>query len=479
MPIQRRRQAVNPQPLVKIFRRQRDFIFCPADDVFYGGSAGGGKSHALLIFAALRRQAYPKTTGILFRRTYPELERSLILKSHELYPQFGARYNEQKHRWHFPNGSIQEFGFCEREQDVYRYQGAEYHDQGFDELTHFTQFQFTYLTSRCRSAMPGVRALIRAASNPGNVGHVWVRDRYITPSKLGGMWKNPITGKSMAFIPATVKDNPALNESDPTYVQRLKEMGDKKYRALALGDWSVFEGQYFDMWNDTPDMSVLRQTHEPTTGTLKFLSMDWGYAEPACVLWWEVTPSGRVFIYRELYTTERSPKELAKDILTLSPMLERYMHIVIPPELYGKKIELEGGGEPIANLMQSVLQQRMPLKKANNARVPGWIKLKEFLSPAPDGRPWLQVSPNCQNLIRTLPSMVHDEDRPEDLATLAEDHACDALRYGAVDLHEIPRLPLLTPHGPAVHQVFDNEKNVHRSGVSHMPGQKGRSGYGR
>jgi phage terminase large subunit len=462
---------------VKIFPRQRDFIFAPDDEVFYGGSAGGGKSHALLIFAALRRQKYPRTTGILFRRTYPELERSLILKSHELFPQFGAKYQEQKHRWRFPNGSLQEFGFCERDKDVYKYQGAEYHDQGFDELTLFTEFQFNYLTSRCRSALPGVRPLIRGASNPGNVGHVWVKTRYIEPSKISKRWKDPVAPeRTVTFVPATFYDNPALKQADPHYLDRLKHLGEKKYRALALGDWDIFEGQYFTEWDGRPGQSVLAHNHEPSHGTIKFLSLDWGYSEPAAVYWWEVTPMGRVFIYRELYCTNRSPKELAADILTLSPRLEKYSHIVLPPEIFGKRIETEGGGQPIAELMQQVFKDRIPVKKANNARIPGWIKTREFLSRAPDGKPWLQISPNCVNLIRTLPAMIHDEDHPEDLDNDGEDHAVDAVRYGAVDLHEIPKT-LLTPH-TGLHEIFANRKMANGI-MSHLPTPKGRSGYGR
>ena len=468
--------AIRPNVKIDIFPRQRDFIFSQEDEAFYGGAAGGGKSHALLIFAALRRQKYPKTTGLLLRRTYPELERSLILKSHELYPQFGAKYNEQKHRWHFPNGSIQEFGFCDRDKDVYKYQGAEYHDEGFDELTHFSEFQFSYITSRCRSVIPGVRALIRTASNPGNIGHVWVKNRYIVPWRVNRKWKNPVSKRTMTFIPAKVQDNPALMVADPFYLDRLKELGDKKYRALALGDWDIFEGQYFTEWDGQPNMSVLSKHQEPELSTKKIICLDWGFAEPAAVYWLEIFPYGRIHVYRELYTTLRGPQELAKDILELTSKLEKIQHMVIPPELYGKKVETEGGGEPIADLMAQVLGQRILLKKANNARVPGWLKLRQFLSKAPDGFPWLQVSPKCENLIRTLPALIHDEDRPEDLDGDGEDHAADSLRYGVVDIHDLPK-NILSPHKPFLDSIFDDDKKPSPR-VSFIPSGKGRGGYG-
>lgn len=435
-------EKVGAEIRINIFPKQREFIESKMDDLLYGGAAGGGKSYALLIFAAKRRMEIPNSRGILFRRTYPELERSLISESKKFYGLFGARYNEQRHSWTFPNKSIQEFGHCETDGDVYAYQSAEYQDMGFDEATHFTQFQFSYLTSRVRSSISGVQTLVRLASNPGGTGHGWIYKRYILPYKYHKSWKDTKTEKSLSFIPATVHDNPALMENDPNYLLRLKELPEKKYLALAKGRWDVFEGAYFTEWNDTPGFSVMTKVRKPDTWTLKFISMDWGFADPACVLWWEITPLGRVFIYRELYCTRLSPKELARQILEMSPENETYMYLKASPEIWGKKVETENGGETIQALMESVLSVRMPMEKANNARVPGWLKCREYMGAAPDGRPWLQISPNCENLIRTLPTLVHDDrasGNPEDVSPLCEDHAAEAMRYGAVTLKDVPR----------------------------------------
>lgn len=446
-------EKVGNEVRINIFPKQREFIDSKIDDLLYGGAAGGGKSYGLLIWAAKRRLEIRQSKGILFRRTYPELERSLISESKKYYGLFGARYNETKHAWRFPNGSIQEFGHCETDGDVYAYQSAEYQDMGFDEATHFTQFQVAYLTSRVRSSIPGVQTQIRLTSNPGGVGHAWIYKRYVLPYKFHRSWRDTKTEKSLSFIPATVHDNPALMENDPNYLKRLKELPEKKYLALAKGRWDVFEGAYFTEWNDTPGFSILREPRKPDTWTMKFLSMDWGFSDPACVLWWEITPLGRVFIYRELYTSRLSPKELAKAIMDLSPESEKYMFLKASPEIWGKKVETDNGGETIKDLMESVISGRVPMEKANNARVPGWLKVREYLSPAPDGKPWVQISPVCENLIRTLPMLVHDEKKPEDVDPACEDHAPEAMRYGAVTLREVPR-SVSSPYATDYERIF-------------------------
>lgn len=311
---------------------------------------------------------------------------------------------------------------CENESDVYDHWSTEYHDMCFDELTSFTFYQFSYLTSRCRSAIPGVKALVRSASNPGQVGHVWVKQRYINPAKMQNKWFLPEEKKWLSFIPFGLEDNPSLTQNDPTYEARLKILGDKKYRALRFGDWEVFEGQFFDEWDSRPGQTVLVEPRIPAKHHIKFISMDWGYATHAAIHWWEVTPSGRVFIYREYYPSRRGPKDLAKDILELTPADEVIDYLSAPPELWGKEVEREGGGEPIADEMQEVFGRRMQMRKANNARVPGWMKLRQYLAKAPDGIPWLQISPVCKDTIRTVPALVHDEHKPEDLDGDGEDH---------------------------------------------------------
>lgn len=419
-------ERVGDELRINLFPKQVEFVNSEIDDLFFGGQAGPGKSSAIIAGAALRRMRHPGSKGLILRRTFPELEKSLIQKSREVYPAFGATYHESNKVWKFPNGSLQYFGYCETDKDVYQFQSAEYQDIWFDEASHFTHFQISYISSRCRSTIPGCKAILRLASNPGNTGHHYLKKRYIEPAKMSKTWTDEKTGKTLGFIPAKLEDNPAMMELDPTYKNRLRELGEQKYMALAEGSWDVFEGAFFD-FDIRPGMGVLPYRRVPDTDTFKFLSLDWGYAEPACVLWWELMPSGRLIAYRELYVTKLSPGELAKRIVEMSPSSERYEYIACPPEIWGKKVELEGGGQSIQELMQPIFSDKIPMQRAPNARVPGWLKLKGYMRLAGDGKPWLQISPVCENLIRTIPTMMYSDKPgrdPEDSTNLAEDHAC-------------------------------------------------------
>jgi hypothetical protein len=173
---------------------QTRFLALPSYEVAYGGSAGSGKSAALLM-GALRFVDRPAYRALLLRRTFPELEKSLIERSFQLYPKAfpGTRYNEQKKVWVFPSGARIYFGHIERDGDVHAYQSAEFQYLGFDELTSFSERQYTYVLSRARSAT-GIPVRIRGATNPGGEGHDWVFRRW-------GPWLDP-----------TAKDRPQPGE---------------------------------------------------------------------------------------------------------------------------------------------------------------------------------------------------------------------------------------------------------------------------
>lgn len=465
---------------IDIWPKQQQFLAADdIDELLFGGAVGGGKSEALLHFMLKRRMEHPRSVGIAFRRKYPDLEKSLIPRSYKFFGKVGAKYNSSKHFWKFPNGSVQFFGFLENDSSVYDHHSAEYDDECFDELTMFTEFQYKYLISRNRSSIPGVKPLIRSASNPGNIGHVWVKKRFIDPAKVSSKWWNEEEQKNMGFIPSRLEDNPSLSVNDPGYEDRLRVLGDKKFKSLRYGDWEIFEGQFFDEWDSRPGMTVLEYDRVPDTYSRKFISMDWGYSDPSAIYWWEVTPMGRIFIYRELYVTRLAPKELAQAIEDNSPESEKYECLWSPPELWGKEVELEGGGTPIQKLMQTTFDAhrgRIQMKRANNARIPGWQKCREWLKLAPDGKPWLQISPCCKNLIRTVPAMIHDEKKVEDMDSSGEDHASDSFRYGAISLSTIPKT-ILSPQGVMSLDRIYLRGSEQEQLTSSIP-IKGKGGYG-
>lgn len=239
---------------------QSEFLATPAYEALYGGAAGGGKSDALLV-GGLRYVHNPAYTGIIFRRKFPDLEKSLIERARKLIPRLdhGATYNDAKHFWRFSSKARLLFSHMEQESDRFDHQGAEYQYVGIDELTHFTERQYTYLLSRARSSS-GIPIRIRAATNPGGEGHEWVKRRwgpwldpeshvraapgqllYYVNTEAGEQWvpRGTPDALSRVFIPARLSDNPKLTENDPGYRGRLMGL-DRVTRAQLLdGNWLI------------------------------------------------------------------------------------------------------------------------------------------------------------------------------------------------------------------------------------------------
>ena len=238
---------------------QRRFHESSAYELLYGGAAGGGKSDSLLI-EALRYAHVPGYTAIIFRRTFPELTQAngLIPRSRELLSGI-ARWHEERKTWTFPSKATLQFGHMQYERDMYAYQGGAYCYIGFDELTHFTESQYLYLFSRARttSQMSDGRPIpvrVRGATNPGGVGHEWVRRRWGAwlgdkPTAVSGgiRWyaddQEVPAGTSGAmsrqFIAASVYDNPALMLNDPEYIERLRLLPLVERERLLNGNWAI------------------------------------------------------------------------------------------------------------------------------------------------------------------------------------------------------------------------------------------------
>ena len=211
---------------------QTDFLAAGEKDVLYGGAAGGGKSYAMLVDPL--RYAHRKAhRALILRRSMPEL-REMIDKSRELYPQAfpGAKFREVEKLWNFPSGAKVEFGFLERDADVYRYQGQAYSWIGFDEITHLpTEFSWNYLASRLRTTDPEIQTYLRCTANPGGVGSHWVKKRYIEPHESNKSFIGN-DGLTRKFIPAKLADNPYLAD-DGIYEQMLKSLPPIQRRQLS------------------------------------------------------------------------------------------------------------------------------------------------------------------------------------------------------------------------------------------------------
>jgi hypothetical protein len=220
---------------------QAVFLLAPQREVFYGGAAGGGKSSALLM-AALQYVDNPNYRALLLRRTFKELEGpgGLLDRSNEWLKNTDAKWNSQQHTWTFPSGAVLKFGHMESEADKHNYQGQEYQFVGFDELTGFLEPMYVFLFSRLRRTRDkeDIPIRIRAAANPGNIGHEWVKKRFKTDLEEGTETKTAEeVRKQRCFIPAKVDDNPHLKAEE--YDEQLAELDPVTRAQLRNGDWDI------------------------------------------------------------------------------------------------------------------------------------------------------------------------------------------------------------------------------------------------
>ena len=225
----------------------RQNIFLLLDDVLevlFGGAAGGGKSEALLAGAAQYVDT-PGYSAIIFRRTYRDLALpgALMSRSKAWWQSANAKWDSQNYQWRFPSGAVIQFGYLESEGDERRYQSAEFQYVGFDELTQFSENQYLYMFSRMRrlKAATNVPIRMRAATNPGGPGHMWVKKRWNLPSGRTG-------DPSRVFVPSRLEDNPHLDQE--VYEKSMEQLSSVTYAQLRKGDWDAqaFGGKMDPNW---------------------------------------------------------------------------------------------------------------------------------------------------------------------------------------------------------------------------------------
>jgi hypothetical protein len=322
-----------PQSVIeKVFKatpKQNEVIQLP-DSVFEclgGGAAGGGKTDLGLMIPPIREFTnHPKFKALVLRRTLADLEKEIIPRQHEWYAPMGAVYNETKKRWKFPRGALIQNGHAEKESDVRKYDSAEYNYIDWDESTHFTGFQYLYLSiSRCRSSSPDLPAIVRSFTNPGNIGHGFFKKRFVDPHRAGGqILRDKVTGTKRIYIPFLGKDNPYLTLNDPGYLKRLEGLPEVEKKAKLYGDWNSYEGQVFS------EFRILRLIDEPENAVHvikpfpipdwwpKILWIDWGFDAMTFVIWAAISPKGRVYIYRTYACVKTLIKIWSRDVVNLT-----------------------------------------------------------------------------------------------------------------------------------------------------------------
>lgn len=462
-----------PQP------RQAALIACPVFEIFYGGARGGGKTDGVLGDWASHADQYGKDAiGLMVRRERTQLIET-IERSKALFGPIGAQFHEQDKLWRFTNGARLRFAYLERDADADAYQGHSYSRIYIEEIGTFpSATPVLKLMATLRSGA-GVPVGFRATGNPGGPGHQWVKARYIDPAPLGWRvqtqsFKNPWTGETVTrdrvFIPSKLQDNKFLGND---YVANLQMTGSEQLvRAWLEGDWSVIEGAFF------PEFSEGKHVVAPFAipqSWLRFRAADWGSARPFSIGWWAVAsddftcgmvpnphdrgigasgnstpiplrsqrriiPRGALIQYREWYGAT-SPnvglKMPAEDVgsgivarETTGELEEKIAYSVLDPAAFASD-----GGPSIAERFAS---RKVFFHRADNSRVShrgalgGWDQVRARLIGNGDGQPMIFFLSTCRDIIRTLPALQHDLNRPEDVDTEGEDHAPDSARYACM-----------------------------------------------
>jgi hypothetical protein len=444
---------------------QTDFLAAGEREVLYGGSAGGGKSYAMLA-DPLRYMGHPSFSGLLLRHTTEEL-RELVWKSQEIYPKIwkGIKWSERKMQWTAPSGARLWMSYLDRDDDVLRYQGLAFSWIGFDELTQWNKpFAWNYMRSRLRTAASDLPIYMRATTNPGGPGHGWVKKMFIDPApygktfdatdiETGEVLKYPAghskAGQSLfkrKFIPARLSDNPYLSR-EGDYEAMLLSLPEQQRKQLLEGDWDIKEGAAFTEFNR--DIHVVEPFNIPHNW-VKFRACDYGYGSYSAVLWFAVSPSEQLIVYRELYVSKVLATDLADMINELEAEDGGMRYGVLDSSLWHKRGDT---GPSLAEQMIMRGCRFRPSDRSKGSRVSGKNEIHRRLQVDEyTEEPRIVFFNNCTNTVSQLPSIPLDKKNPEDVDTRAEDHLYDALRYGIMSR---PRFSIFDydPHGTSTRSM--------------------------
>lgn len=409
--------------------KQERFYNSTAKYVAYGGARGGGKTHAVRVKAISGALFYPGIRILIIRRTYSELQHNHIEPILKMIPQpqVGV-YNIQLHQIYFTNGSTIIFGHFNSYNSAFQeYQGQEYDWIFIDEATQFTEQEFRLLGG-CLRGVNEFPKRMYLTCNPGGVGHRWVK-RLFVDRDFKTDCENPEENEDPSdyeFIQATVDDNTALMKSEGgrDYLKQLSQLPENIRAAHRYGDWEGLSGNYF------PEFSEGKHTcdafHIPRWWR-RYRALDYGLDMLACY-WFAVDETGRAWCYRELKQKDLVVSDAARMILENTGLNEHIDITFAPPDLWSRT---KDSGKSMAELFMT---NGVPLVKASNNRVQGWLQMKEFLKDSPDGKPGIMFFRNCKGIIEDIQAIQADEKNPNDCAKEPHDvtHSNDAIRYFCV-----------------------------------------------
>lgn len=476
--------------------KQELFLSLPTTikEAVLGGGAGTGKSDTLLIYPLVRGwYKNPRFKQVFQRRTFPELRNEIVPRSRELYLKFGATFNKSDMAWTFPredqygsgainNGAVIFLAHCEDESDVSKFDSMEINLYTPDELTSYTKYIYMYIGfTRVRTSDPTLPAIIRGAAMCGGIGHRFVKERFVDSYRNEGL--DPYAfppkviigrgGNKRVYIHSTLVDNPHV---DPGYAQSLDALPEAERRAKKFGDWDAYLGLVFEEFRDKhyPDepnnaLHVIESFPIPDWWP-KIVIGDWGFAAMTWIGFAAISPTGRVYVYRELYWVKTKIEEWAPYVKELvdkeeprvikfckSAGQDRGQEHTIQQQIssaLGRNVELTNNspGSRVAGkqLLHEYLrwkQKHIPTKEKVDYneeialriwRTRGEKEYKDYLSlfngPTEESNiPKLQIFDECKVLINAIKMCSYDKPKnnkpAEDVAEFDGDDPYDGIRY--------------------------------------------------
>ncbi len=402
----------------------------------YGGAAGGGKSYWLRWYSIRQLIRWNLATGLrgiragLFCEDYPALvDRHSSKMQYEFPSWLGTLKDSRTDGLGFH--LTEDFGSgvlaLRNLDDPSKYMSSEFALVAVDELTKNEKRVFDFL--RMRKRWVGIKdTKFIAATNPGDIGHQWVKDIWLNRE----FDANENEQDQFVFVKALATDNPNLPES---YFKTLQSLPEKLRKAYLEGDWNIFEGQYFSEWRD--EVHAVEPFEVPVSWK-RIRVIDHGRTAPTCCLWGAIDFDGNIIWYREYYKAGQDADLNAQEIKRLSGD-EKYAFTVLDAACFSKT----GNGETIAEIYE---RNQVVCEPSHKNRIAGWTLMHEYLRFDKENPPKMKFFENCKHSILTIPTLVHDERKPEDLNTHGADHAADCVSYALQHLHEskspVPPTPL-------------------------------------
>jgi hypothetical protein len=453
--------------------KQTEFLASVADEVFFGGSRGGSKSYGLAYDTAFKYRVtdengrvkvsidYPDYTALLLRRKFVDIQMNFKPICDILFVPAGGKWKERDRCYNFPSGAKIILGHCDTYNDVEKYIGGNFQYLGIEEANQFPYFWFEQIRMSVRSTNPEIKAYTRLTSNPGGVGHLWLKKRYYdvcTPVDVGKLYNKKFdiyypdiqTGVvhidenngTRMFIPALVFDNPSLLDNDPAYVNNLKSITDPVLRDMWLyGKWDVQVGSFFECWHvlhHVIDGDEWKEHFKENRHLYRiYRAIDYGTSKPFVCLWLAVDKEGYVVVFDEIHRGNLSVSAQARLIIEKGKLWDLdeddIFLTVVDPAMRSKTAEYEE--TPVSPIRIYEINGLRNFMYGNNKRIPGWAVMRDYLQIPDVGVPKLRFTDYCVASITTIPELVRDKTNMEDIDTQGDDHSADSCRYCLMQIY--------------------------------------------